>query len=252
MTGPSFHSEIVTQFELELTACVTPTVITPPTPLPNYTYTVGEAALDIVLTGGWTADNSLCSITVSTPTVTPTDTYAIFSFSADNLTTTVLATDLASAGTYTISTSAGYCEASTVTYNVFVTDPCSTATITIDSDQSTFPSGVGAIALTYELFVDSDLDLSWNTANDIVSSITGTDPCGNKAYEIWATSSDGLTGYDSAIFSETGVYNDPIFRTSTTDPAATGLYYFRLVAYYESYPITETIKDFIIEIKDSC
>lgn len=158
-------------------------MITPPTPLPSYTYTIGDPDLDIVLTGGWTADSAQCVLTAGTPTVTPIDTYGIFTFSVDNLTSTVSTTDLASAGTYTITTSAGdsgSCDSSnSVTYDVIVTDPCLLASFTIDGDSSTFPAGSGgAIALTYTILLDSDLDLTWNTANDIVSSITGTDPCG--------------------------------------------------------------------------
>ena len=230
---------VVTTFELELTECASPTVLTPPSPLSSYTYGTGDASLDIVL-AGWTADNGSCSLTVPTPTISPADTYGIFSFSADNLTTTVLSTYSASAGTYTITTSVGSCDlGSSVSYDVIVTDPCPTATFTIDSDDSTFPSGVGAIALTYRLLIDSDLDLTWNTATDIVSLITGTDPCGTIVKEIWATDSSLSSeyAYNSAIFSEVGTALDPVFRVSTTTSLSVGLFYLRLKVYYQDYQV---------------
>ena len=115
---------------------------------------------------------------MNTPTVSPADTYGIFTFSGDSLTTTVSTTNLASEGTYTITTSVESCNLGTVSYDVIIQDPCLTATFTIDSDDSTFPAGVGAIAFTYKVLIDTDLDLTWNTATDIVSSITGTDSCG--------------------------------------------------------------------------
>ena len=209
------------------------------------------------MTGGWFPDNAQCSLTVNTPTVSPTDTYGIFSFSGDSLTTTVSTTDSASEGTYTITTSlGGSCVSSNpVYYNVVVQSPCLTATFTIDSDYSTFPAGVGAIAFTYRVLIDTDLDLTVNPATDIVSSITGTDPCGIIVLEIVATSADGLTEYafDSTIFSIVGTATVPILRTSTTDFANVGLYYMRLKVYYSGYQVeTETSKDFIIEIQDSC
>lgn len=178
IVGPTFQSVVVTTFELELTSsmCSASTVMTPPTPDPSYTYSIGDS-LDIVL--GWTADDPGCVASVATPIVSPTDTFGVFSFSADSLTNTVSTTDLASAGTYTVTTSASTSYWSdSVSYDVIVTDPCPAATFAIDSDSSTFPAGVGSVALTYTVSFDTDLDLAWNSGNDIVSSVSGTDPCG--------------------------------------------------------------------------
>ena len=193
---------------------------------------------------------------MNTPTVSPTDTYGIFSFSGDSLTTTVSTTDLASVGTYTITTSlGGSCISNSVSYDVIIQSPCLTATFTIDSDGSTFPAGVEAIALTYKILIDTDLELTWNTATDIVSSITGTDPCGTIVQEIVATNASGSTeyNYNNAVFSEVGTALDPAFRVSTTELLAVGLAYLRLKVYYSDYQVeTETNKDFIIDLQSIC
>ena len=241
-------TEVVTTFELELTACASPTVLTPPSPNSSYSYEIGDAK-DIVL-AGWTADNGYCSLTVPTPTISPADTYGIFSFSADNLTTTVESTDIASVGTYTITTSVDSCDyASSVSYDVIVTNPCLTATFQIDKNDNKFPPGAGAIALIYKIYTDVALDITVNTATDIVSSITGTDPCGAIVLEFWATDASGSSeyAYDNAIFSIVGTVLDPVFRVSTTDLLAVGLYYLRLKVYYQDYQVeTETNRGFII------
>ena len=87
-----------------------------------------------MLTGGWTTDSAYCTLDVATPTVSPSDTYGIFSFSVDNLTNTVLTMNSVGSGTYTITTTASNASglSSTVTYDVVVVYPCIDTVLSID------------------------------------------------------------------------------------------------------------------------
>ena len=192
---------------LAIDCCSSPTVISAPTPTPAgpYTYSIGDTALVITLSSDWTGDNSCCTLAVDTPVITTSPPAGLFTVDgSDNRIITVYSTDTTIAdGTYTVTTSAIATACSTATtsvsYDVTITNPCNSATLTLDSDGSVFGSTITYTLTENRERVKFDKTPSTNSADDVYTSAL----CGDitvNLYQYDATSASWVTP-DSTVFS---------------------------------------------------
>ena len=157
-------------FDLDVNCCMSPTVITAPSmTISSYSYAVSMSALIVTLPGDWTGDNSCCTVSAGSTSISPSPPAGLFTVAGDNSSVTVFTNDNSAVGiTYTITVSAQSSSCFSISDQVIYTvtiessPSCNDATLSIDPPNTVFLSPP-AITLSYTVG-DGMTFFSWNRA----------------------------------------------------------------------------------------
>ena len=135
-------------------------------------------------------------------------------------------------------------------FSVFVTEPCVSETLIIDSSDSVFGT-FGTPVLTQDVW-QPVTSLTWDqTIVTMASLLDPTAECGSITFEV--LNQDGFeldTPFTAILDGSLGVSQE--LETYTADPDKVGIYDLRVKTYFADYAAFISEKDFTIEIVDGC